>query len=66
LHLVVDLDYRLREDGLPAEAMQPWLAWLVAEGGAEPAVPPALLATTRRIRRLGRALRETTTGPTSP
>lgn len=57
LHLVLDLVYRLDEENLPADAMQPWLRWLIDEGGREPDVPPALEAATRRIRRLGRTLR---------
>lgn len=58
LHLVLDLVYRLEEEGLPPDAMQEWLRWLVREGGDEPPVPEAVAPTTRRIRRLGRTLRE--------
>ncbi len=57
LHLVLDLSYLLEENGLPPEAAQPWLRWLVASGAAEPAVPEPLIGTTQRIRRLGRTLR---------
>ncbi len=57
LHLVLDLVYRLDEEGLAPDAMQEWLRWLVHPGGEEPAVPEALASTTRRIRRLGRSLR---------
>ncbi len=56
LHLVLDLLYRLEEEGLPADTMQEWLRWLVSEGGEDPEVPPALVATTQRIRRLGKTL----------
>ncbi len=57
LHLVLDLVYRLEEEGLPAGALQGWLRWLVREGGEEPAVPAAVAPATQRIRRLGRTLR---------
>ncbi len=57
LHLVLDLSYLLEEAELPADAAQPWLRWLAAPGAAEPPVPEPLAETTRRIRRLGRALR---------
>jgi hypothetical protein len=39
LHLVLDLVYRLEEEGLPADSMQEWLRWLLQEGGSEPEVP---------------------------
>ncbi len=57
LHLVLDLSYLLEEAGLPPDAAQPWLAWLVRPGGAEPEVPAPLAETTRRIRRIGRTLK---------
>ena len=56
LHLVLDLTYRLDEEGLPDDTMQEWLRWLIHEGGDEPEVPPSLVATTQRIRRLGKML----------
>lgn len=58
LHLVLDLVYRLEEEELPADSLQPWLQWLIARGGEEPGVPQALKPTTQRIRRLGRSLRD--------
>ncbi|MEO1085066.1 MAG: hypothetical protein AAFY88_12560 [Acidobacteriota bacterium] len=57
LHLIQDLVYRLKEEDLPPDSLQPWLQWLVARGGEEPEVPEALKPTTRRIRRLGQSLR---------
>ncbi|MEE8523664.1 MAG: aromatic acid exporter family protein [Thermoanaerobaculia bacterium] len=57
LHLVLDLVYRIEEEELPEDAVQEWLRWLVREGGSEPALPEALIATALRIRRLGRTLR---------
>ncbi len=57
LHLVLDLVYRLEEEGLPEDTMQEWLRWLVQEGEGEPEVPSELVATTRRIRELGKTLR---------
>ncbi len=57
LHLVLDLSYLLEENGLPPDGAQPWLRWLVHPGGDEPAVPPPLAGTTRRIRRIGRTLK---------
>ena len=57
LHLVLDLSYLLEEHGLPPDAAQPWLRWLVSPGGAEPEVPAPLVETTRRIRRIGGTLR---------
>ena len=57
LHLVLDLVYRLEEEELPPDSLQPWLQWLIARGGEEPEVPEALKPTTQRIRRLGRSLR---------
>lgn len=62
LHLVLDLVYRLEEEGLPPDAVQKWLRWLVRRGGEEPAVPAAVAPSTRRIRRLGRTLRELSDG----
>lgn len=62
LHLVLDLVYRLEEEALPAETMQDWLCWLVHEGGEEPEVPAALVATTRRIRQLGTTLKASESG----
>ena len=56
LHLVLDLVYRLEEEQLPPDAMQEWLRWLLHEGGEEPPVPEPLVATTQRIRRLGKTL----------
>ena len=58
LHLVLDLVYRMEEEDLPPDSVQKWLQWLVREGGEEPEVPSALVPATRRIRRLGRTLRE--------
>lgn len=66
LHLVLDLVYRLDEEGLPGDAMQPWLRWLIGEGGREPEVPPPLVAATRRIRALGKTLRRPTTRERTP
>ncbi len=57
LHLVLDLSYLLEENGRPPGAAQPWLRWLVSAGGPEPEVPPPLIGTTRRIRRIGRTLK---------
>ncbi|MEM8996231.1 MAG: hypothetical protein AAGF23_15695 [Acidobacteriota bacterium] len=57
LHSVLDLSYRLEEEGLPPDTLQPWLRWLIAEGGAEPEVPRALKPAAERIRRIGRCLR---------
>ncbi len=57
LHYVLDLSYLQEEEGLPPDAVQTWLRWLVRPGGSEPEVPEALRETTRRIRRLGRTLR---------
>ena len=57
LHLILDLAYRLEEEDLPPDCLQPWLRWLVRPGGDPPPVPPALAATTSRIRRLGKTLR---------
>ncbi len=57
LHLVLDLSYLLEEHGLPPDAAQPWLRWLVCPGGDEPEVPEPLAGTTRRIRRIGHTLR---------
>ncbi len=57
LHLVLDLSYLLEEEGLPPDAAQAWLHWLVHPGGTEPEVPGALVETTRRIRRIGRTLK---------
>ena len=57
LHLVLDLSYLLEEAGLPPDAAQDWLRWLVAPGSTEPTVPRPLAETTRRIRRIGRTLR---------
>ncbi len=57
LHLVLDLSYLLEEEGLPPDAAQSWLRWLVRPGSSEPAVPPALRETTRRIRRIGQTLK---------
>ena len=57
LHHVLDLSYLLEEEGLPPDASQPWLRWLVHPGDAEPPVPEPLRETTRRIRRIGRTLR---------
>lgn len=65
LHLVLDLSYLLEENGLPPDAAQPWLRWLVRSGETEPEVPQPLAGTTRRIRRIGRTLvhgRSTTWG----
>ena len=56
LHLVLDLVYRLEEEGLPADSMQEWLGWLIQGGGQEPDVPDAMKPTTRRIRMLGQSL----------
>ncbi|MEM1182684.1 MAG: hypothetical protein AAGM22_30340 [Acidobacteriota bacterium] len=57
LHLVLDLAYRLEEEGQPPDALQPWLRWLTQPGGTPPSVPASLAATTSRIRRLGKTLR---------
>ncbi len=57
LHLVTDLSHLLEENGLPADAAQPWLNWLIHPGGAEPEVPEPLAGTSRRIRRIGRTLK---------
>ena len=57
LHQVLDLSYLLEEHGLPPDAAQPWLRWLVCPGDTEPPVPAPLADTTRRIRRIGRTLR---------
>jgi hypothetical protein len=57
LHLVLDLEYRIEEEGLPRDAVQEWLRWLVREGGPEPPLPEPLAPTAGRIRRLGRLLR---------
>ncbi len=58
LHLVLDLEYRIEEEQLPRDAVQDWLRWLVHEGGDEPALPEPLIPSARRIRRLGRLLRQ--------
>ena len=60
LHLVLDLAYRLEEEGLPRDALQPWLRWLTQAGGTPPPVPASLEMTTSRIRRLGKTLRSGT------
>lgn len=57
LHLVLDLSYLLEENGLPPDAAQPWLRWLVSPGDTEPTVPAPLAGTTRRIRRIGHTLK---------
>ncbi|MEM7585172.1 MAG: hypothetical protein AAF560_17415 [Acidobacteriota bacterium] len=56
LHYVLDLSYLLDEAGLPPDAAQDWLRWLVRAGGTEPEVPEVLAETTRRIRRIGQTL----------